>query len=183
MEGKTCCFIGHRTITCDDGLIDKLFGVITGLIDNGVTRFAFGSKSQFDSLCHGVVTAIKEDRPNIIRIAYDTKSESSVYEKDREKTERLYSKFFKCEFKVAGYEEIVKDDKMYVSGRASYIERNMLMIDASDYCVFYYDESYSPPVRVRSKGYYGVTSEKSGTAIAYRYACKKGKIIINVFEN
>lgn len=58
------------------------------------------------------------------------------------------------------------------------------MIDDSDYCVFYYDSSYRPKRKcISNKSISGLwTSEKSGTALAYKYAQKKKKRIINVFE-
>ena len=158
-------------------------GELIDLIENGVSQFIFGSRSEFDSLCHSIVTELKEAYPSIIRVAYDTKSEASILEKDKERLDAIYTKLFGKEFDLSAYEEVIKDEKMYVSGKASYIERNELMIDASDYCVFYYDKNYKPPVRNRSKKYAcGLwTSAKSGTAIAYRYALRKKKKIINVF--
>ena len=54
------------------------------------------------------------------------------------------------------------------------------MIDASNFCVFYYNKNYEP----KTKNQY--SSRKSGTRIAYEYAIRKqektGKFIINVFE-
>ena len=57
--------------------------------------------------------------------------------------------------------------KMINAGRAAYVERNCEMIDNSDFCVFYYDGKYTAAKR------------KSGTKIAYDYAVKKKKQIIN----
>ena len=51
-------------------------------------------------------------------------------------------------------------DKVDSAGRASYIERNELMIDDSDYCVFYINKN---------------TKYKSGTKIALNYARRKTK--------
>ncbi len=54
------------------------------------------------------------------------------------------------------------------------------MIDASNFCVFYYNKNYEP----KTKNQY--SSRKSGTRIAYEYAIRKqektGKFIINFFE-
>ena len=183
MVAKSCCFIGHRIIKINQELVDRLQGEIIDIIENGVNRFIFGSRSEFDSLCHSIVTELKETYPNIIRVAYDTKSEKSILEKDKGRLDTIYSKLFGREFDLSAYEEVIKDDKMFVSGRASYIERNQLMIDASYYCIFYYNKDYIPPVRSYSKKYISMsTSNKSGTAIAYQYALKKKKIIINIYE-
>ena len=59
---------------------------------------------------------------------------------------------------------------MIDAGKAVYIERNCEMIDNSRFCVVYYDENYIPSRK----------NKKSGTKIAYDYAVKKGKEIINV---
>ena len=45
------------------------------------------------------------------------------------------------------------------------------MIDKSNYCVFYYNANYTP-----------LKKRNSGTKIAYDYAVKKKKIIINLFS-
>ena len=56
------------------------------------------------------------------------------------------------------------------------------MIDRSDYCVFYYNPNYLPNMRKVSKQslYY---QPKSGTKLAYDYAVKKGKSIMNLCTN
>ena len=54
------------------------------------------------------------------------------------------------------------------------------MINKSDFCVVYYDKNYQPPRRKsnnRDSPYY---QPKSGTGVAYNYAMKKKKIIINI---
>ena len=184
MKEISCCFIGHRKINRTEELTEKLKQTIKNLLNIGYIRFIFGSRSEFNSLCHSIVTEFKETYPNIIRVSYNTKSEASILEEKREELERSYSEILKREIQLEGFEEIIKDDKMYVSGKASYIERNQLMIDASDLCVFYFNKDYTPPVRNRSTKYpFGIwTSDKSGTAIAYKYAVQKKKQIINVFE-
>ncbi len=183
MGQKSCCFIGHRKINESEFLKKKLFVVIESLIKNGVTIFLFGSRSEFDSLCHDIVTELKEKYPEIIRIAYDTKSESSTLEENRIESEKLYSKLLNREIRLSGYERVIKPDEMWETGKASYIERNQIMIDNSDYCVFYYDENYTPERRLISrKNISGLwTSNKSGTALSYKYAERNGKKIINVF--
>ena len=48
------------------------------------------------------------------------------------------------------------------------------MIDESDYCIFYYNENYVPITKKQNQ------SKVSGTKLAYEYAVKKNKHIINV---
>lgn len=186
MEEKSCCFIGHRTIDVSDELRNCLFSVIEDLIClHGVTFFLFGSCSKFNDLCCDVVTKLKEKYPQIKRIAYNIRSERMILDENRKDMEVSLSKLLGKKISLRGYEESITPDKMYVSGKGSYVERNQIMIDDSDYCVFFYDSSYFPTRRLISrKGQTGVwTSENSGTKIAYKYAVQKKKAIINVFKN
>ena len=185
MDGKKCCFIGHRTIDISEELIGKVLLTTEELITaNNVKYFLFGSRSEFDALCHGAVTQLKEKYPYIIRVAYNIRSECPTMEKDRVEEEKKISELIKKDIHLMGYEEVCTSVEMYSSGKASYIERNYKMIDDSDICVFYYDSSYSPKRKcISRKSVSGLwTSEKSGTSLAYKYAIKKKKQIINVFE-
>ena len=56
------------------------------------------------------------------------------------------------------------------------------MIKASDFCVFYYNEEYKPPLRKPSKNALFPYQPKSGTMLAYQYAKQKKKEIINLYE-
>ena len=180
---KTCSFFGHRKIELTEDFKKKVRRVTEDLIVNdNVTVFLFGSRSEFDSLCHLLVTELKENYPQIKRVAYTCKSEKCVFEKDREEWEKIYSFFTKRNVELLGVEEEVEHKTKYVSGRASYIERNQAMIDDSDYCVFYYDENYKPSPRNNSNRF-GDCCPKSGTAIAYNYAKRKKKTIINTMSN
>ena len=54
---KSCCFFGHRRIDENEELKNRLCGIVENLIVNEkVDTFFFGSKSQFDDLCHKTVT-------------------------------------------------------------------------------------------------------------------------------
>lgn len=61
-------------------------------------------------------------------------------------------------------------DKKLVTNNFSYIKRNEMLVDKSDICIFYYNPNY-----VLEK------NTKSGTKIAYEYAIKKHKQIINLY--
>lgn len=86
------------------------------------------------------------------------------------------------EVHLLGVEEEIEHKTKYTAGSASYIERNYAMINASDYCIFYYDENYLPEYKRYSKKGIGFYQPNSGTALAYSYAKRKNKIIINIFE-
>ena len=165
---KTCCFFGHRKIDETEELKNNLCRIIENLITNEkVDTFLFGSKSQFDDLCHKVVTKLIEKYPNIKRIYVRSAYQyiPDWYEKSLlENNEGTY------------FPEYMEN-----AGRASYVERNQEMINKSDFCIVYYDENYLPPRRKNSRRDLFDYQPKSGTAVAYDYAVKKKKEIVNVF--
>lgn len=180
---KTCCFFGHRKIEITEELQNRLLAIIENLIiSENVTTFLFGSRSQFDDLCHSIVTELKDKYPDLRRVCYLTKSETATLEDEREEKEKSYSKLFNREIHLKGYEDAILPEKMYTSGRASYAERNQLMIDQSDFCVVYFDENYLPPRRKNSKRDVLDYQPKSGTKIAFDYANTKKKTVINVLD-
>lgn len=155
MQRNTCCFLGHRRIFETEKLKTKLCETIEGLITKEkVDTFLFGSKSQFDALCHEVVSQIKEKYPHIkriyVRAEYPIISDS-------------YKNYL-----LESYEDTYYPEKIIGSGRAVYVERNCEMIKASHFCIVYYDEAYIPATR------------KSGTKIALDYALKHNKDVIMV---
>lgn len=127
---------------------------------------------------------------------YPTKREISAYKKGflslqkwnmhirewKKKWEEIYSHFEKCEVKLLGVEEEVEFKFKHTAGVSSYVQRNQAIIDASDYCVFYYDESYKPELRKRSKNSLNFYQPKSGTRLAYNYAMRKKKKLINIIN-
>lgn len=155
---QTCSFFGHRKIDITEELKRNVKAVIEYLYFNHkVSIFLFGSKSDFDYLCHFIVSELKDKYTNIKRIAYTCKSESCILENERQKWEEIYSNIEKREIRS--------------------------IIDDSDYCVFYYDENYQPKMRKRSKQSIGYYQPKSGTKLAYNYAIQKRKIIINLMQS
>ena len=176
-----CSFFGHRKIEITEELKQKVKEVVEDLIINhNVLTFLFGSRSDFDYLCHLVVTELKEKYPNIIRKCYTCRSETCTLESERAHWEEVYGHFRKEKVTLLGVEEEVEHKTKYTSGRASYVERNQAMINDSDYCIFYYDENYQPEMRKYSKRSIGYYQPKSGTALAYAYAKQKKKNIYNI---
>ena len=152
---KTCSFFGHRDTEQSEELKQKVKDIVERLIvEESVDTFLFGSRSNFDELCHIVVTGLKEKYPYIRRIAYLCKHESgclvgagtSLRQKIKDLTGR--------DTYVAEYEEIKKSDRVNSAGRASYIERNQCMVNNSDYVIFYRDgnceEKYSGTIKTFS---------------------------------
>ena len=131
----------------------------------------FGSKSEFNSLCHAVVSEIKETYPDIQRRAYTCRNETCILENERACWEKIYTSFEKYHISVFCVEEEVEYKTKWTSGKAQYVERNQAMIDDSDFCIFYYNRNYLTQ-----------TKTKSGTKIAYEYALRKNKKVINFFD-
>lgn len=79
MEGSRVCFIGHRKIPMTDELKVNIQTAIENLIVNDkATYFLFGSRSQFDDLCHGIVSELQQKYPSIVRVAYTCRSEAAT---------------------------------------------------------------------------------------------------------
>jgi uncharacterized phage-like protein YoqJ len=165
---KTCCFFGHRKIDETAELKNRLYEIIENLIVNkNIDTFLFGSKSQFDDLCHKTVTDLREKYPHIKRIYVRSAFQHipDWYEKSL----------------LLNNEGTYFPEHMENAGKASYVERNQEMINKSDFCIVYYDENYAPPRRKNSKRDLFNYQPKSGTKVAMDYAIKKGICINNVF--
>jgi len=163
------CFIGHRTIEKNEELISSLKETIVILVNKGVNTFLFGSMSEFNDLAWKVVTELKNEYPFIKRVY--VRSSYRYIEKSYE------------EYLFQSYEETYYPVTLENAGKCSYIKRNYEMIDNSTYCVFYYNENYTPPLKRTPKRNTVSTSKRnSGTKIAYDYAMKKKKQIINLYK-
>ena len=166
---KNCCFLGHREIDESENLKAEIRSIVSNLIENkGVDTFFFGSRSAFDSLCHLIVSDLKEIYPHIKRI-YIRAEYSDINDDYRN-------------YLLESYEDTYYPERIRNSGRASYVERNQQMINLCSVCVVYYNENYLPPRRRNSKRDLTDYQPKSGTHIAYDYAIKKKKTVINVYK-
>lgn len=164
-------------------LRQKIRKVVEKLInDEGVNLFLFGSRSDFDSICHDVVTELQEIYPDIKRIAYTCRHETATMKEDKAEEERIWSNILKRPVHIQDYDAEYEHPTKYTSGRASYVERNQAMIRESDVCIFYYDENYHPARRRNSRHDLTDYQPKSGTAIAYAYAVQKKKTIYNLCD-
>lgn len=163
------CFIGHRTIQKNAEIVSSLKKTIISLINKGANVFLFGSMSQFDELSWEIVTSLKLKYPYIKRV-YVRSSYQYI--------DKFYEKYL-----LESYEETYFPPKLENAGKYSYVERNYEMIDSSTYCVFYYNEKYLPPLKKQPKHNMLLPKRRnSGTKIAYDYAIKKNKIIINLYK-
>ena len=164
----TCCFFGHRKVHNAAEVRSRVYKEVENLIANkGVDIFLLGSKSEFDDICHEVVTTLKEKHPHIKRI---------YVRAEFQHIDDSYKNYL-----LESYEDTYYPEHIENSGRASYVERNQEMINQADYCVVYYDENYAPPRRRNSKRDLLDYQPKSGTKIAFNYAMKMKKQIINLY--
>ena len=130
----TCCFFGHRKVPNAVEIKNKVYKEVENLIaKKDVCIFLFGSKSEFDDLCHEVVTELKEKYPHIKRVYV-----RSAFQHIPDWYEESLLKH---------YEDTYFPERMENAGKASYVERNQEMINKSDFCIVYYDENYAPPRR------------------------------------
>lgn len=183
MIRKTSCIIGHRDVVLSNEDLKKLKEIFENLIiKDNVKIFLFGSRSNFDFTCHKIITELMTKYSYIERKCYTCKGETCILESERKYWEQIYSKFHKKEMHFLGVEEEVDFKEKWKAGKASYVERNQAMINDSDICVFYYNENYQPKLRKHSGISNGNCQPKSGISLAYNYAKKKKKKIINAFD-
>ena len=151
------CFIGHKTIEKSQQVKTLLKETALSLVKNGAKTFLFGSKGEFNKLSWEVITELKKEYPYIERV-YVRSAFKNI--------EESYKKYL-LEF----YEKTYYPPKIENAGKYSYVERNYEMIDNSNCCVFYFNQDHVAQL-----------NRNSGTKIAFDYAIKKKKQIINVFN-
>lgn len=163
-------FIGHRKIQNNERLTEQIKRTVLNLIDEKqVDTFLFGSKSDFNSLCLEVVTELQKERPQIRRVY--VRAEYPYISKDYE------------DYLLGSYDATYIPENVVDAGKAAYVERNYHMIDKADLCIFYYDENYKPPLKPATRGRITRDQPKSGTKVAYEYAIRQQKEIINLSAN
>ena len=164
---NTCCFIGHRKIEYSKELENNVFQVVENLIvNNNIDTFLFGSRSEFNSLCYKVVSSLKQIYPHIRRIY--VRGEYQYISDD-----------FKKDYFLNGFEDTFLPKQCKIASKASYLQRNKVMIDFSNFCVFYYNKNYKLPCKLTIISF---NNSNSGTKLAYLYAKNKNKKIINTFK-
>lgn len=162
-------FIGHRKIQNSELLTEQIKQTVLNLIDEKqVDTFLFGSRSDFDDLCLEVVTEIQKERPGIKRVY--VRAEYPYISRDYEN------------YLLESYDATYIPENVIDAGKAAYVERNFHMIDKADICIFYYDKNYKPPLKPAARGRVFGEQPQSGTKIAYEYAVKKQKEIVNLFR-
>lgn len=150
------CFIGHREVADADTVRACLSATVEELIQEGHTRFLLGSRSEFNNMAVAVLKKLKLKYPHIERIYI--RAEYPYIGED-------YHAFL-----LESCEDTFYPESLRSAGKLCYVERNRILIDESTVCVFYCDAGYALPQK-----------RKSGTQIAFDYANRKGKHIINLY--
>lgn len=158
--------IGHRDFVGDDEWKKFLTDKIIVLIENyGVDSFYVEKKSNFVSFCCDIIRELKKDYPHVKLI--NVWGEYLYYNDMVDKLELQY------------YDKLLRPECFIGAGKNIFVKRNQYLIDNSDVILFYFNEN----VKGRWTGIKGELPHKvrSGTRIAYEYAVKKKKRIINAF--
>lgn len=148
----TCCFIGHRQINNQKDIEIALYKVIISLIESGADVFLLGSRGQFNDLAYKTLKSIR------LKTDY---SYSIVYVR----AEYPYADDNYCTNLLNYYDDVIMPDQVKKAGKLAYILRNYYMIDNSDIVVVHLSD---------------ICNKHSGTKIAFDYANKKKKQIINI---
>ena len=149
-----CVFFGHRKIFYND-LRVKLYAVVEDLINKGITNFKMGVHGAFDKMALSVCEELREKYKHInICVVFTSLN-------DLKQDPMGYSK-------VDLYKNV---DTMFYGVEDIYFkkqitETNKRMIDDSDIVVCYYDK----------------VSRSNGTKLAVKYALKKNKEIIYLYD-
>ncbi len=148
-----CSIFGHRKIETNINL-QELKNVLKNLIsERNVDTFYFGGFSEFDDLCHALVTELKSEFPDVKRI-FCLSDERHLRIAKRPKW-----------LKDDDYEDFIYLPLSFDWWYQRIYYRNCAMIDDSDFVLFYVTEK-----------------ENSGAYKAYKYAKSKKKNIINIYE-
>ena len=149
-------FIGHRKLQLDNSFRKQLKELLLSLIDDrNADTFLFGSRSDFNSLCLEVVTELQKERPQIRRVYV--------------RAEYPYISIDYEDYLLGSYDATYIPENVVDAGKAAYVERNYHMI--------------KPPLKPATRGRITRDQPKSGTKVAYEYAIRQQKEIINLSAN
>ncbi len=174
-----CSIFGHREVEINQDILSLIKIHMEVLITKkNVNAFLFGSNSEFISLCYNLVCELKKKYKHIQIIFVPCKSETAFLQSEVESfSKEIFDFYNKHNVNVnkLTYDAFLYFNNRETAGKASYIKRNQFMIDLSEYCIFYYDKEYKPTTNNFNKPVF----TNSGTKIAYEYAKKKNRQIVN----
>ena len=161
------CFIGHRDVDNKDTLYPCLFALVEQLIQEGHTRFLLGSRSEFNAMAVAVLKELKLKYHHIERIYI--RAEYPYIGED-------YHAFL-----LESCDETYFPEELLGASRSVYVKRNQILIDQSTVCVFYCKAKSQAISEMPQQTASAKSLKKSGTQIAYDYALKRKKKILNLF--
>lgn len=151
MEDKICSFFGHSEIEITKELKDKVYSEIISAINYGCNTFYFGGYGEFDFLCLELTNEIIKEKKLDIKRVYCVSQERYLTKKCRY-------------FDKKDYDSVIYLQPAFNGWYKSIYFRNLAMIDASSYVIFYVENR-----------------NNSGAYKTYQYAVKqKDKILINL---
>ena len=136
---KTCTFVGHKRLKNKTLVKKKIEKVVKDLISKGVKEFLFGSSSEFVDLCYEVVTSLKEEFKDIIRIGCPCGNETFYTQQEAKNQEKEFERVLKRKIKLSGYEKIMH---INFGSLDVYNERDKRLVEESDVCVLYLIGNY-----------------------------------------
>lgn len=155
---KSVCFTGHRNVKGTAELKKNLFEQLVKLIDEGADVFYAGGAIGWDMLCERVIIELRKKYPHIkLHLILPCSAEEQTAkwnESDKMEFMELLSAADMVEVCSGNY----YDGCMKV--------RNQRLVDLSDVCVCYYNES----------------NKRSGTGQTVRMAERKNICIINLLK-
>ncbi len=87
---RSCCFIGHRKLSNKELVVQCIKKTVVSLLtDHDVRVFLFGSKSEFDNLCHITVSELQKEHSDIIMVNYNLKNEYVVKKDEKAEPEKI----------------------------------------------------------------------------------------------
>lgn len=150
VKRRVCCFFGHRSVYDKDGsLFESLVGETERLIEKGFNEFIFGGYGDFDSLAYKAVNVLKT-KYLYIKTVY-----VQAYYKSKDESAEIIRKL---------YDTVIYPDIEGKPKKLAIIYRNQAIIDISDFCIFYVNQSYG------------------GALQAMQYAKRKKKMFMNLAE-
>ncbi len=157
MDGKICCFTGHRKI--DDREIvnipSQLDRELLRLYSLGVREFRAGGAIGFDTLAALKVIALRKTHPDVrlslILPCRDQDSRWSTYDRS------TYRYIIECSDSVLYIENTYTPDCMH--------RRNRALVRGADYCIAY------------------VARDEGGSAYTLRLARREGLRVINLGDD
>lgn len=151
LKSKTCCFTGHRKLTINNKLKNRIKTEIIDLIKRGVIYFGAGGALGFDTFAEQTILELKADYPQIkLILVLPCENQTKGWSKtDILEYERIKQKA----------DKVVYISKEYT--KECMIQRNRHLVDNSCYCICYFN------------------GKAGGTAFTVNYAEKQGLHIIN----